>query len=130
MRTLTFCKQERLCSQKQIDELFSQGKSFFIFPFKVIWLNTESDANSFQVAISVPKRIFKHASDRNKIKRRIREAYRLNKKILSENSNISNKKCIFMLVYTDKKILKYIQIEHRLKQVLVQLAKENAAAAI
>ena len=77
----TFRKIERLCSKKVIDALFTGGnKSFSAFPLRVVYM--ERSEPGAQVLISVSKRRFKHAVDRNRIKRQIREAYRLNKDIL------------------------------------------------
>lgn len=77
----TFPKSERLCSKKVIDELFLGGhKSYSAYPLRVIFM--ERQEPGVQILISVSKRRFKHAVDRNRVKRQIREAYRLNKHIL------------------------------------------------
>src|SRR5687767_15833995 len=79
----TFRKEERLSKDKLIQELFDRGSSFYLFPFKVFFmLNPDKDVRFHQVVISVSKRNFKRAVDRNLIKRRIREAYRLNKELI------------------------------------------------
>lgn len=76
----SFKKEERLCNIKLIEKLFSNGSSFLVYPFRIIWLSEDSSSNfPVQVLISVPKRKFKRAVDRNLIKRRIREVYRLQK---------------------------------------------------
>ena len=73
----TFRKNERLCRKTSIDELFSKGQSFFVYPFKISWIIAQEDEGSpAQVLISVPKRNFKKAVKRNQIKRLIREVYR------------------------------------------------------
>ncbi len=75
-----FPKSERLCSQKVIKELFSKGSSLFVYPFKILYLpaSTLSASAVFpQVMFSVPKKNFKRAVDRNRIKRQCREIYRL-----------------------------------------------------
>jgi ribonuclease P protein component len=75
-----FGKAERLHSKKNIQELFSKGSSFYVHPFKVLTLpNSDQNSSNHQVLISVSKRNFKRAVDRNTIKRRIREGYRLQK---------------------------------------------------
>lgn len=77
----TFRKSERLCSKKVIDALFAGGnKSFSAFPLRVVYMERPEPVS--QVLVSVSKRHFKHAVDRNRVKRQIREAYRLNKDIL------------------------------------------------
>ena len=77
MGKFTFKKSERLSQKKSIQELFDKGSSFYLYPFKVFFI--PSEAPDHQILISVPKNIFKRAVDRNTIKRRIREGYRLNK---------------------------------------------------
>ncbi len=76
----TFLKEERLCSKKHLDLLFKNGSSFLFYPFRISYLFVDALLPSpVQVVISVPKKRYKRAVDRNLIKRRIREAYRLNK---------------------------------------------------
>jgi len=75
-----FTKEERLCSRKSLDLLFKNGSSFLLYPFRVSYLFVpEKNAFPVQVVINVSKKRFKRAHDRNLIKRRIREAYRLHK---------------------------------------------------
>ena len=76
----TFRKEERLCSRKYLDLLFKNGSSFLLYPFRVSYLFIDEPADvQAQVVINVPKKRYKRAVDRNLLKRRIREAYRLNK---------------------------------------------------
>ncbi|MBE5318820.1 ribonuclease P protein component [Pedobacter sp. MR2016-19] len=76
----TFKKEERLCSRKHLDLLFKSGSSFLLYPFRISYLFVDAPANvQAQVVINVPKKRYKRAVDRNLLKRRIREAYRLNK---------------------------------------------------
>ena len=85
-RRYAFPKEEHLCRKKLIDELFSkQGSSFGVYPLRIVWIrNTGLTNTPPQVLISVSKRSFKRAVDRNRLKRLIREAYRLNKYRLTE----------------------------------------------
>jgi ribonuclease P protein component len=75
----TFTKEERLCNKKLIDQLYHNGSSFLCYPFKVSWI-LSADPQPFpaQVLFSVSKKRYKKAVDRNLVKRRLREAYRLN----------------------------------------------------
>lgn len=76
----TFRKEERLCSRKHLDLLFKNGSSFLLYPFRISYLFIDEGAHvPAQVVINVPKKRYKRAVDRNLLKRRIREAYRLNK---------------------------------------------------
>jgi ribonuclease P protein component len=114
-------KREILRSKKSIKELFNSGSSFILYPFKVQYLPDFNSPNN-QVLFSVSKRNFKKAVDRNLLRRRIREAYRLNKSLLladeKEASSIS-----IALIYIGKFKLPYAEIEDKLKQVLVRLNK-------
>ncbi|WP_421939140.1 ribonuclease P protein component [Pedobacter sp.] len=76
----TFRKEERLCSRKHLDLLFKNGSSFLLYPLRISYLFIDEPAEvKAQVVINVPKKRYKRAVDRNLLKRRIREAYRLNK---------------------------------------------------
>ena len=90
MTLRAFPKSERLCSRKAIEALFAGGnRAFSAFPLRVVYrvIPQESTPSlSPQVLISVSKRHFKHAVDRNRAKRQIREAWRLNRDILSPSS--------------------------------------------
>jgi ribonuclease P protein component len=114
-------KHEILRSKKSIKELFENGSSFFLYPFKVQFLPNPDSQNN-QVLFSVSKRNFKKAVDRNLLRRRIREAYRLNKNILTtdqkEQFSIS-----IALIYISKFKLPYNEIEDKLKQVFIRLNK-------
>lgn len=77
-----FKKEERLCNKRLINALYESGSSFILYPFKLVFHPTDELVVPAQVLISVPKRRFKHAVDRNLLKRRIREAYRLQKNTL------------------------------------------------
>lgn len=110
MRTFTFRKEERLSSKILLDKLFSEGKSLFSYPFKFIFLKIElDDVPDIRVVFSVPKRNFKQAVKRNLIRRRIKEAYRLNKQTFA--NDIAGNKLIVFVIYAEKAILEYKQIE-------------------
>jgi ribonuclease P protein component len=108
----SFHKQERLCSKKQMELLFGKGKSNLFYPVKLIFLKTPVNLQyPAQAMFVVPKRQFKKAHDRNKLKRRMREAYRLNKHSFYEQLELSNKKIILALIYVGKKAEEYALIE-------------------
>lgn len=119
----TFGKSEKLCSKKSIKELFNRGSSFYIYPFKVIFLPiSDQEKGKSQILISVPKRVFKKAVDRNKIKRRVREAYRLNKQhfpFTTENP------LMIAYIYTAKESLEFQLIQEKLKDSLLRLSNET-----
>jgi len=79
MNNSKFKKEERLCSKRLIEGLFHRGSSFLLYPYRVVFLPVGSMDGPAQVILSVSKRKFKRAHDRNTIKRRMRECYRLQK---------------------------------------------------
>jgi ribonuclease P protein component len=123
--SLTFSKNERLYELRTIRMLFSGGKVFSMPPLKVTWLKfTENTGTLHQVMISVPKAIQKRSADRNVIKRRIREAYRLNKSILYGSGSIPEFRLVFCITYTSKEILTYRAIQDKIILLLRRLKEE------
>lgn len=120
MGRFTFNKGEKLSKEKTIQELFNRGSSFYLFPFKVIYIpNPDQSISHPQILVSVSSRNFSRAVDRNLIKRRIREAYRLQKEIIRGES----KKGVFAFVYTSKSVLPYAEIRSKLFLVLEKIEK-------
>jgi ribonuclease P protein component len=112
MEEFTLKKEERLCSQKVIGELFTSGESFLAYPLKVVFLKTDdSQIYPVQAAFTVSKRNFKHAVKRNLLKRRMREAYRLNKPAFQDEIALKNLKLAMMFIYVGKDAVEYPAIE-------------------
>ena len=147
----TFGKEEKLCSKVLISSLFTKGKRFFIHPLKINWAEVQHYRGAdIQVLIVVSKRNFKNAVDRNRIKRLIREAYRLNKSIIydwypssaninSTNNNNSSKnvnnnsvphknenrkQLLISISYVSKTIPDYTEIEKKIILILRRFKKE------
>lgn len=119
----TFNKNERLCSKKVIDKLFVKGNSVFSYPVKLVYLETKLPAKVLvQAGFSVGKRNFKHAVQRNLIKRRMREVYRLNK--AEFYSEIGEKQIAVFFIFTGKAIPEYNQIEVAVKKGMKKLLSE------
>ncbi|MFV0237963.1 MAG: ribonuclease P protein component [Flavobacteriales bacterium] len=110
----TLGKNEKLKSKKNIDKLFSDGKSFVQHPVRIVYIKNQS-LSANQVAFSVSKRNFKLAVDRNRIKRLMREAYRLNK------HDLNQKGIHIIFIYTDIKMKSYPIIERSIKKILTTL---------
>lgn len=125
MTGYTFRKEEKLCSQKIIGEIFLSGTSFLCYPLKVVWkeemLPTPFPA---QVVFSVPKRLFKRAHDRNLLKRQLREIYRYRKGDLYQLLELNNRKIAVMIVYIAKEKLEFSQIESAMTKVISKFKKE------
>ena len=99
--SFTFNKRERLSSRKTIGILFETGRSFYSHPFKVVWLEKECKSGfPVRVAISVPKKSFKRAVDRNRIKRVIRESWRFKKSTLYHHLEQKDVHIVIMLIFT------------------------------
>lgn len=116
----SFSKNERLTGKKKIEELFKTGSSFYLgaFQIRMVYPSIESDCH--RILISVPKKNFKKAVDRNLLKRRIREAYRLNKEILPSSTFL-----YIGFVYISKQILTFQEIQDQLIQCLKRLEKND-----
>jgi ribonuclease P protein component len=126
MGKFTFRKEERLSKENDIQELFGKGSSFYLFPFKIIWLRQPAQ-QVHRVLISVSKKSFKRAVDRNKIKRQIRENYRINKEMLPGGITLD-----IGLIYTHKEILpaqefsqKMVHALRRISSVSRQIPPKN-----
>ena len=115
MGNYTFRKDERLKKEKHIQELFTKGSSFYLFPFKILLLPVPDigTIRSHQVLISVSKRNFPKAVDRNIVKRRIREAYRMEKAKLPSEVLYH-----IGILYTHKEILPYADISSKMVHVV------------
>jgi ribonuclease P protein component len=122
----SFQKAERLCSKKIIDKLFMQGKSVFVFPVKMVYLETKlTSGYPVQAGFTVSKKSFKRAVQRNLIKRRMREAYRLIKSKFYDE--IGERRVAVFFIYTGKTISEYQQIETAIKKGMKKLLAELKA---
>jgi ribonuclease P protein component len=106
---------EKLKSRKQITQLFEEGLSLKEFPIRLRFLKVNETDMQIKVAFSVPKRNFKLAVDRNRIKRMMREVYRLNKHIIFDTVEGN---FVMMFIYTDRKEWNYEDLENKMIRLL------------
>ena len=122
-----FTKAERLSSKKEITALFNEGKSFAISHIRVVYrFLPKQEERPNAILVSVPKKYFKHAVDRNLLKRRIREAYRLNKELLQSMPA----RVEFMLLYQKRRIATFAEIEEIVKKALERILSEACTTAV
>lgn len=118
----TLGKQERLKSKKLIDKLYKEGSSVKAFPLRMVFLQTEHTSDyPAQIGVSVAKRNFKKAPDRNRLKRLMRESYRLQKEIVYNNLEVPY---VFMISYLGKEEKDYEEIYAKMNKLLNLFIKE------
>ncbi len=123
----TYPKNEKLKSKTTIDLLFSEGKSVSKYPLRLVFTPIDLQNNEkIKMGVSVSKKYFKHAVDRNYFKRVLRETYRLNKHLLIDNLD---RPYAIMFFYQTKDRLKYEEIHEKTIQIfqkfLVAIKSEN-----
>lgn len=124
----TLSKNERICSKLQIDRLFNGGSSHSMasFPIRAVYLlePTNGEQSSVSIMVSVPKRCFKRAVKRNRVKRQIREAYRLNKhSIINKVEQLQGQSLMIAFIWLDDKLhdseevnRKVVNLLHRIEE--------------
>ena len=122
----TFKKEERIVSNLLIETLFEKGNSQSLnaYPLRAVFLKTEhrEGCAPVQLLISVPKKKFKHAVDRNRVKRQIREAYRKNKSLL-EGTTEEGKMLLIAIIWLSDKHFATKEVEKKVVSLLKQMAK-------
>ena len=131
----TLGKKERLKSRKLIEQLFKEGKSFSVFPFRVVYqfVTEQPTCSNMQAGFSVSSKYFKKAVDRNRIKRLMKEAYRLQKNklkaVIEQNKQAMN----VFIIYTGNELPPYETVFERtgaLLKRLIKISGENSNANI
>lgn len=107
MKQYTLPKTERLYLRESISELFADGRSFSAFPYRVVYRLSPSDQPGAAIMAIAPKKRFKHAVDRNHVKRLTREAYRLQKLPLIEALHEHGLSLMVAFIYTDNKFASF-----------------------
>lgn len=120
MTDQSFGKAEKLKLRSQINQLFAEGKTLKSFPVKLLYLPL-SDTDTHKVGVSVPKRSFKRAVDRNHLKRLLRESYRLNKHFIKDTSS----KYGMMFIYMSREKQNFHGIFTQVEKLLNKLAEKD-----
>ena len=124
--TFSFDRTERLKSRKIIASLFKGGKSFVAYPLRVVWTPSNAgEQGSATVCISVSKRLYKTAVQRNRLKRQIREAYRLQKEEFYERLKTGRQHVSLMITYIAKEPLPYSEISAGVKKMIRKFPFES-----
>ncbi len=105
--------------------MFREGRSFSQYPLRLVWLPLPEKTGDYpvQVVVSVPKKRFKHAVDRNRIRRQIKEAYRLNKDRIYRRLEGDTRQYAFMILYTGQEALPYGVIGQAMRQMTGRFLK-------
>lgn len=126
-----FPKSEKLCSDKLIDRLFTEGdRSIGVFPVRLVFLQLpEDEFSGVNVMVSASKRHFKRAVARNRVKRQLREYYRLNSNNIKQALKFNGKGLLLALIFTDSKLWSSEKLEKRLDSAFEKLLSsiENSA---
>ena len=121
----TLQKTELLDRKKVIEKMFAGGsRSFSVFPLRVVYLPVEELDVPVSILVSVSKRRFKRAVKRNRVKRQIREAYRLNKHLLSNALSGSQTRLAVAFIYLSDELVPSSVIEERMKIALSRIAEK------
>lgn len=122
----TLSKEERICSKKLINELFTgNGRSMTAFPLRAVFMKRTvgDDQPRAAMLVSVPKRYFKHAVDRNRVKRQVREAFRRNKSIITQNLTDDHKAVAMAFVWLTDEKFPSSEVENRMVRLLTRISE-------
>ena len=122
----TLSKEERICSKKLINELFTgNGRSMTAFPLRVVFMKRTiiDDQPRAAMLVSVPKRYFKHAVDRNRVKRQVREAFRRNKSMITQNLTDDHEAVAMAFVWLTNEKFPSSEVENRMVRLLTRISE-------
>lgn len=122
----SYGKKEKLKSRKELDALFNGGKSFLVFPVKVFYAYTDATSAAVKTGVGVSSRYFKKATDRNRVKRLLRETYRTEKAPLLEVIQTQSISLNVFLLYVDKSLPEYTNLKKVMNTVIQKLIQHAA----
>ncbi len=118
--TTTLTRKERLRTLGAIRRLFESGEGGFVYPFRYLLFAEADTEPSVRLLFSVPKRYHKRANKRNLLKRRMREAYRLNKEAIGSHSAAID----LALIYSTKEVVSYAHLEKSIRKILAKVGEK------
>ncbi len=122
---LSFSKAERLCGELRINKLFEQGKSFVVYPLRVCWLlMPPAEKAPVQVMVGVPKKKLRKQVQRNRVRRLIRETYRLSKGDLLNEVRGKEAQLLLAFIWMSEQVPEYKDLETKMQEALRQLRKK------
>lgn len=123
----SFGKEYKLCSKKVMASIFEEGKQEKVYPFLLRYLSVDLKTEKrFQIVIAVPKRKFKKAPDRNRIRRLIREAVRKKKHIIETSMTSEEKQLALFLIYTSSQEETYQKISDKIESLFLRLVDRRS----
>ncbi|MEN9684261.1 MAG: hypothetical protein RLZZ28_47 [Bacteroidota bacterium] len=122
--TYTYHKAEKLKSRKVLNRLFTEGKSFSVFPVKLFYAIDDDNTAAVKAGVGVSARNFKKAVDRNRIKRLLRECYRLNKISLHTSAAAKQKGISLFFLFIGKELPEYTYLLEKMKEVLIKMEEK------
>ncbi len=125
MKLFKFSKKERICKQNDFQYAFSKGEMIKHFPFRCIYIIRPSDKLQIKIGISVPKKTIKLAIERNRIKRLIREAYRVNKHLLHDYFQQQSIELLIIFVYIYKNKYSFNEMNKQVNALLNKIIARN-----
>jgi ribonuclease P protein component len=130
-KTFSYSRKEKLKSRKLLEQVFSKGRSFTVFPIKIFYLQPDATLDfPVKVGVGVSAKNFKKAVERNRIKRLLREAYRTEKLLLHKYLKEHNRQAIVFLLYADKTLPDFATLKIKMPLIFEQLIKRlNEAGA-
>lgn len=130
MRTNTFPKKEHLKSKSVIEKLYAEGMSVTAYPLRAVFIEQDAEKQeaTATILISVAKKRFRHAVDRNLMKRRIREAYRTSKQPFVVALEENGKKLAVAILYIDTKQSSTAFLKKKMERLLESIIKKNETA--
>ncbi|HEV7782722.1 MAG TPA: ribonuclease P protein component [Chitinophagaceae bacterium] len=125
-KQFTLGKKERLKSRKQTELLFSEGKKFSVYPFRICYTRSRTGMAGTRFGVGVSTKLFKKAVDRNRVKRLVREAWRLQKRSFQEQLKEQGSGMDVFFIYTSKELPLYKDVYEKTGKVLLKLSQLSA----